>query len=654
MKRINLLSEDTSNKIAAGEVVERPSSVVKEIVENCIDAEAKNITISIEDGGQKSILVKDDGIGIHKEDIKLAFMPHATSKISAIDDIYNITTLGFRGEALPSIASISKVNLKSRTEDNIEGTEIILEGGNVVSFKETGCSKGTTIEVKDLFYNVPARQKFLKSTQREGAIISDLMMRMALSHDNINFKYINNGRQVFNTSGNGDLLECIRTLYGKEVFKNVTMFEGHSDVATVYGYIGNQEISRGSRNRQSIFINKRLIKSKLITTAVENAFKSFLTINKYPFFVLFLEIYPELIDVNVHPSKAEIKFKDDRFIFKFIFDSVHHALRESLKDSFQITFDNEEDKNNSPFIDKNNDEKPKEDLNENKKFLVQSFDLETMSNVAKEEELLNKILEQKKNENLDHVPNRNEVKVTNDLDYKEQFEENNKNIDFSIENKFKEPKAMESQDNYKVENMMPIKLKEAKFPELRIIGQFDNTYILAEAFSTLYLIDQHAAHEKILFEKYMKEISEKDVVSQILAIPVIKELTPKDFCAYEENKEIFKDAGFNIEYFGENTINIREIPLLLGELDPHNLFVDMIEDLKNMGEGNTTKVRYNKIATLACKAAVKAKNNLTLEEMRYLLDELRFIDEPFTCPHGRPTILKYTLKEIEKKFKRIQ
>lgn len=639
--RINLLSEQTSNKIAAGEVVERPSSVVKELLENSIDAKSKNIHISIEEGGENLILVKDDGIGIHYEDVKLAFMPHATSKINELDDIYNITSLGFRGEALPSIASISKVNLKSRLKDSIEGTEIELEGGNIVSFGNTGCSQGTTIEVSNLFYNVPARQKFLKSSKREAAIISDLVLRMALAHNNISFKYFNNGKQVYSTSGSGDLLECIRVLYGKEVCNNIYNFEGHSDIATVYGYIGNEQISKGSRNRQNIYVNKRLIKSKLITTAVENAFRSFLTVNKYPFFTLFLEIYPELIDVNVHPTKSEIKFKDDRFIFKFVFDSVHHALRESLKDTFSIDISEEQD-----LSFKNQNEGLQQNIN--KPFIEQNSILESID----KGEFTNNIRGIHKENFL--------IKENFDPISKDEYRNNNEVVVSNIEKKYECEDHKHIQINEECNNrnntlpMGAIEIKEAKFPTLRIIGQFDNTYILAEAFHELYIVDQHAAHEKIMFEKYMKEIGEKQVISQMLLVPMVCELTPEDFAIYEENKEVFTGAGFNIEYFGENTISIREVPIFLGKLDTKHLFFDILEDLKRMGIGDKLMVRYNKIATIACKSAVKAKNSLSVEEMTYLLEELRFIEEPFTCPHGRPTILKYNLKDIEKKFKRIQ
>ncbi|CAM2931328.1 DNA mismatch repair endonuclease MutL [Hathewaya histolytica] len=624
LNRINLLSEDTSNKIAAGEVVERPASAVKELIENSIDAGAKNISISIEDGGETSIIVSDDGKGIHPEDIRLAFVPHATSKIIDINDIYNITSLGFRGEALASIASVSKVSLKSRKPEFVEGKEIIIEGGNIVDFKDVGCSIGTTIEIRGLFFNVPARQKFLKSSKREAAIISDMILKIALSHSEIAFKYISNGKQVFSTSGNGDLLENIRVLYGKEVYKNVTFFEGHSDVVSVYGYIGNADISRGSRNRQSIFVNKRSINSKLITAAIENAFKSFLTVNKFPFFTILIDIYPEFVDVNVHPTKSEIKFKDERFIFKFIFDSVHHALKDSLKNSFNVTLS--ENKFENIYLKNHNEESTNERIQEKMDLGTDTMALESLQN--------NSIYYKGSKEDIFKAPK----------ETKSSIEDEQQNLSYNT--------------NYKAINeeltTIPIEVKKSKFPEVKIIGQFNNSYILGEAFKELYIIDQHAAHEKILFERYMEEIKNREVISQVLAFPQVQELSQEDYALYYENKEVFFNTGFNIEPFGENTISIREVPIFLGETDVNNLFNDILEDLKNMGKGEKEQVRYLKIATLACKAAVKANHNLSIEEMSHLLNELRFIDQPFTCPHGRPTIIKYTLKEVEKVFKRIQ
>ncbi|SHJ41138.1 DNA mismatch repair protein MutL [Hathewaya proteolytica DSM 3090] len=609
MSKINLLSKETSNKIAAGEVVERPASVVKELIENSIDANSKNIEIRIEDGGQDLIFIKDDGMGMDEEDLKLAFLPHATSKICSIEDIYSISSLGFRGEALPSIASISNVVVQSRSQDSMSGHEIKMDAGQCTCFKEIGCAPGTIFEVRNLFFNVPARQKFLKSSNREAAVISEMVLKMALCNSHIGFTYFNNNKKVYSTSGSGDLLENIRVLYGKEVYENSYYFEGHNDIATVYGYIGNDKVSRGSRSRQTIFINKRLVKNQLISVAVENAFKSFLTINKYPFFTIFLEIYPELIDVNVHPSKSEVKIRDDKMIYKLVFDSVHSALRDNLKESFNIDFENDHNDENHKIV-----EKP---VHEQKNFI----------------------------EYVDKDTNFNSIQKLQERAYKAPVIESNHEV------------KEEQNYNYvnsKTETNIPMEILQAKFPKLKIIGQYNNTYIIGEAFGQLYLIDQHAAHEKIMFEKYINQISKHKVISQIVLVPVLCELSPSEYATYEENVSIFTDMGFKIEPFGDTTLSIREFPLLLGEVNCKKTFFSIIENLKTMGSGSQAEVNYNKIATIACKSAVKANNELSFEEMEFLIDELRFINDPFRCPHGRPTIIKFTLTDIEKMFKRIQ
>ncbi len=595
MKRINVLNEETSNKIAAGEVVERPASVVKELIENSIDANAKVINIEILEGGQKYIKITDDGDGIYPEDIEKAFMPHGTSKIKAIEDIYSINTLGFRGEALPSIAAISNTTLRSRISGNDIGSEIQINGGNIQYIKEVGCSLGTTIEVENIFYNVPARQKFLKSSQREAALISDIVERLALANSKISFKLCSNGKVSLKTFSTEKVFDTIRTIYGKNTSDNIIKFEKHNDIASVHGYVGNAEISRGSRNNQSVFINNRYIKNKLIATAVESAVKSFYMINKYPFFVLFLDMYPEYIDVNVHPTKAEVKFQNDREVFKLVFDAVHEAMRDSLRGSFEFEI-----------------EQSVINLNETIPEKLETIQLP-----------------------MDFKHNEKEIEV---------FYEKPKEI---IKEPFKNKEII-------VTKALPTIEKVAKFPELKVIGQFHSSYIIAEAFDELYLIDQHAAHEKILFEKYTKEIKENEVSAQILLTPEVIELTSEDYIFYVENKEICKSAGFFIEEFGENTIKLSEVPNFLGKPQLKEFFMSILENLKRLGSGETYEVKYNKIASLSCKAAVKANDVLSFDEMRALINNLRFLEDPFNCPHGRPTIIKMSLMEFEKKFKRIQ
>lgn len=675
MKRINLLDEHTSNKIAAGEVVERPSSVVKELVENSIDAEAKNITIEIEEGGISLIRIIDDGNGIHRDDIKKAFMPHATSKIQNVEDIYSIMTLGFRGEALASIASISKILLRSKIDNEDFGAEILIEGGEILSLSETGTNKGTIIEVRDLFYNVPARRKFLKSTSREGALISDIVSRIALSNPDVSIKFYNNGKKVLHTYGTGNLKDVIRTVYGKSISENLIYFENVEDAIHLYGYIGKEEIARGSRNNQSIFVNGRYIKNKTIVAAIENAFKSFATVNKFPFFVLFLEVYPEFVDVNIHPTKAEIKFKEDRGIFKKVFDAVHKAFKSEVFNDFYIPEEEKEQKDKIPTevveeisfnINLNNTysnnlplSQYDDNSNKAKENEINNLPGVSYEDLRREEELYNNLKNLKEFGKIDIKThnNSNSINNDNDVDYK-PVKYNSNTVICEDKKELSQNEINKEQVNKEnvissKENLNNIENRNAKFPNLRIIGQFNKTYILAEYDEVLYMIDQHAAHEKILFEKYLKSIEEGDIVVQQLLVPNLIDLTIDDFCYYEENSEVFTIAGFSIENFGGNTIAIKEVPYFLGKLDPKNLFINILDNIKSLGSGKTTEVKYNRIATLACKAAVKANDSLNQMEMEKLINDLKYIDDPFHCPHGRPVIIKFTNYELDKKFRRI-
>jgi DNA mismatch repair protein MutL len=634
LSRINLLNEETSNKIAAGEVVERPFSVVKELVENSIDASAKNVSIEISDGGQKSIKITDDGTGIHPEDIQKAFLPHATSKIQAVEDIYKITSMGFRGEALASIAAVSNTILKSKTKEFDFGKEISVLGGISNYIKDCGMNVGTSIEVNDLFYNVPARLKFMKSTVREGAAITDIINRIAISHSDMSFKLINNGKQILQTYGTGNVSDSIRSIYGKSISENIIAFQNHNDIASAHGFVGNSEISRGSRNNQSIFVNGRYIKSKLITAAVENAFKSFLMINKFPFFVLFLDIFPEFLDVNIHPTKSEVKFRDDREIFKLVFDGVHRAIKESLKDTFSI----QEEKGSSSF---------KEDNYENMSYFDNNKETavkEIYNNIDIPIDLHSEIKEkQAEIEEVKQVVNNlnlmDELPITVNRVY-----ESNHEIKPSKVNVWK---SIESDDEIN-------SIKKSSFPKLEVIGQFNKTFILCQAINELYIIDQHAAHEKILFEKYMKDIEKRDITVQLLLTPAVIELSTEDYYYFIENKELFKSTGFDIEIFGDNTITVREVPYILGKLNIKNFILDILDNLKNMGTGKTIDVKYDSIAKMACKSAIKANDELSGLEIEALIKKLALADDPFNCPHGRPTIIKITLNELEKRFKRIQ
>ena len=648
MSRINILDEHTANKIAAGEVVERPASVVKELVENSIDANAKNITIEIEEGGLSLIKIIDDGVGIDKDDIEIAFLPHATSKISKVEDIYNINTLGFRGEALASIASISKVSLRSKTNTESNGSELLLEAGKKISMQDVGMNNGTIMEIKELFFNVPARKKFLKSISRESSLINDIVTRISLSNPEVSIRLYNNDKKILNTYGTGKLKDVIRTIYGKNIYENSLYFEGIRGDISVYGYIGKEEIAKGSRNQQSIFVNNRYIKNKTIIAAVENAFKSFSVINKFPFFVIFIDLPPEFVDVNIHPTKAEVKFNDERAIFKLIFDTVHSVLREDAFNKFQSNTDNKvvEDQSIVEAIEFNiptEETYVKQNLSiessENRKELdikdiYNSVDLEDV----KKEESIYKSLKKLDFNNCNRV---GESVPTNNNSENSLNEFNNSNTNYKF-----------SSNIVKVEENKNETIT-AKFPKLRVIGQYNKTYILAENQTDLYIIDQHAAHEKILFEKYFKSIESGNIVVQQLLVPTILDLSLEDFSYYEENKSIFSEAGFVIEHFGGETITIKEVPYFLGRLDAKKLFNEILENLKLLGSGKTAEVKLNKIASMACRAAIKANDYLTYEEMDKLIEDLRYINDPFHCPHGRPIILKFTEYELNKKFRRI-
>lgn len=639
MGKINVLSKETFNKIAAGEVVERPASVVKEIVENSIDAKATEIYIEISEGGENLIKIVDNGEGILKEDMRNAFLPHATSKIKTAEDLFSINTMGFRGEALSSIASVSKVLTKSKTED-VDGQEIFVEGGEIRYEKFAPMDQGTLMEIRDLFFNVPARKKFLKSNSRETSIITDIVSKIALAHPDISFNFVTDGRSVLKTYGSANQKDVIRQVYNKKIYENLFYFENHYDSFSIYGFIGNEEISRGTRGQQSIFVNKRVVQNRTITAAMERAFKSFATVNKFPFFVLNIDIFPELIDVNIHPQKSEIKFEDERHIFKCVFDTVHEALRRGLRDTFSVK----------------EEEQPSEQFEQLHLQNKSSVYIDIPVDLAKslETRIRENGTSRDFGNNNDEVNDVHEsaVNETKGSYANENTSQNPSEFDFSSRSvKEDERVKRETWPEEKIETGMP--QRQAKFPMPKIIGQFRATYILAEIYDELYIFDQHAAHEKINFEKYMKQIKEGDVVSQPLLIPEIADLSLEDFNLYRENTEILNEAGFLIEEFGDRSISIREVPLFLGKTQASGYVQEILDDIRNLGKGTKEDVKYLRIATTACKASIKAYENLTMEEMRFLIEELRFIEDPFTCPHGRPTLTKLTEKDMQKMFRRI-
>lgn len=633
MSKINVLSPETASKIAAGEVVEKPSSVVKEMVENSIDAHSNNIIVEIINGGLDLIKVTDDGTGIRNDDLSKAFMPHATSKIREINDIFNITSLGFRGEALASVAAVSKTLLKSKSADDKDGMEIYIEGGEEKYLTYSPISKGTMVEVRELFWNVPARLKFLKNPQKEGNSVNDIMLRLALSYPSVSITYFNNEKQVFKTYGTGNLIDVIRAVYNRKTAENVMYFENQYEDFRIYGYIGNEELSRGTRAQETLIINGRYVNSRPLAIAVENAFKSFITVSKFPFFVLNIDLNPNSIDVNVHPQKAEVKFEDERLMFTSVFETVHRALREFYKDKLDFGQDTE-----SPYKSEFNPEIKTEPQSffksENTDFGFK-FGENDNRNLIKESGISKQY--------------KGKISDTNTYPFNKNDKEKDDTIhEVSLPVDLKSPTSHVEDEAYPIE----IEVTDEKFPLPKVIGQYNKTYILAEHNTSLYLFDQHACHEKINFEKYMEEIESRHIVVQPLLAPYVLDLTIEDHQIFNENKEVFTGAGFTIEDFGERSISIREVPYFLGKTDLKSYFTDILDNLKNLGKGTTKEVKYLRIATAACKASIKANENLSMEEMTNLLNILRFLKEPFTCPHGRPTMIRFSLADLEKQFRR--
>ena len=607
MGRVNILDISIANKIAAGEVVERPAAIVKELVENSIDAKAKNIVIQIHGGGKELIKISDDGEGIHNDDIEKIFLPHATSKIQKEEDLYNINSLGFRGEALPSIASVSKVFLKSRSDEFNYGMSIQIDGGIIIDKCECACNVGTEIEVRDLFYNTPARFKFLKSENRETAIIRDVVTKLAISNYEISFEYMVNDKLVFKTTGKS-LRDAIINIFGLNVLENLFFVENNCEKLNIFGYIGDINFCKSSRNNQYFFVNNRIVKNKNLMLSIENAYRNYMTVNKFPFFILFLSVNSKDIDVNIHPTKAEIKFEDEKIVYGFLYKTCINELNDYLS--------------NSTLVKKNylGDISPLE--NSNNFNLTQS----KITPLSKEE--VQDLIKKRENDLYNQT-------IENEIPYNLVSKEFDKN---QLEN---------LEENFKFEI-----LKEDNFSDFKIIGQYNNTYIIGEWYKCLYIIDQHVAHEKILFEEFIQRIKTKTIVRQLI-LPIIVNLEQLEYATYKSNKDCFEKCGFSIEDFGENSIIIREVPFEFKDCDVKSLILEIISNIDNFGSGTLDEVKYNLIATKACKSAVKANCQLNMDEIKILLSKLMELENPFTCPHGRPIIIKFSLVEIEKMFKRV-
>lgn len=603
MGRVRILDVSIANKIAAGEVVERPATIVKELVENSIDAKAKNITIEIKGGGREYIRISDNGEGVHRDDIEKIFLSHATSKIENEEDLFNIKSLGFRGEALPSIASVAKVYFKSRSNDFDYGNSIKIEGGKTISKEECSLNVGTEVEVRDLFYNTPARLKFLKNDSRETALIREVATRLAISNYEISFEYISNDKTIFRTTGKS-LREAIINIFGINTLENLFLIENNCEKMNIFGYIGNINFCKSSRNYQYFFVNNRIVKNKNLIMSIENAYKNYMIVNKFPFFILFLEIDPTNIDVNVHPTKSEIKFEDERMVYGFLYKTCVNELNDYLSNSTLKNNLSTSTRPNDVFVPTQPALTPftKED--------IQSY-----------------------------------KEMRNDEEYSKLIESEIKyNL---VEKEFDNNRFEDLEENFKFEI-----LKENDFSNFKIIGQYNNTYIIGEWYRDLYIIDQHVAHEKILFEEFVDQIKNKTIERQLI-VPIVLNLNQLEYTTYKNNKKCFDECGFYIEKFGENSIVIREVPFEFRNCNIKDLILEIIENIENFGSGTLDEVKYDLIATKACKNSVKANCQLNDTEIKILLSKLMKLKNPFTCPHGRPIIIKFSLNEVEKMFKRI-
>lgn len=657
-KKINILDDITINKIAAGEVVERPSSVTKELIENSIDANSTQIVIDITDGGKKQIRITDNGSGILSSEVDKSFLRHATSKIKEIDDLYDLYSLGFRGEALASIASVSRLEMITKTKEEPIGTKVILEGGKEILKEPVGTKNGTTIIIKDLFFNTPVRQKFLKSTHAETINISDLINKLAIGNTHIQFKYINNGKLMLNTPGDGKLLSVIRSIYGKEIVENLIEIDEKGECCSLSGYIGNNNIYRSNKNLQHIYINNRFVKSKIILDAINEAYKSIIPINKHGVCFLNININPTKIDVNIHPTKMEIKFENDKDLYIEIRDLLKRKLLNTaligkyesydrkpiISESKEAYLAKKEETSNTVISNKINKTMPIEELDDNNKFMSFEEALSKENNKKDNKESLNSV---DKKEDIKLQPlesKKGEYFIDGNIDLSKSFTFDELEYLSNVDNKGNDIEIIKEENPIKNENRFSI-------TDFRVVGSILNTYIVLEKNDSMYLLDQHAAHEKVLYEEYMKKFKNHKIDMQMLLDPIVVEVSNVDMLKVESNLDLFLKFGFEIELFGNNHIMIRGVPTILGNPESEKFIlqiIDNIEDLKNSYD-----LKGDKFASMACRAAIKANDKIHTMEMKKLLSQMELCENPFTCPHGRPTIVEISKKEIEKMFKRI-
>lgn len=673
MPEIKLLNQETIDKIAAGEVVERPSSVVKELVENAIDAKATAITVEIKEGGTSFIRITDNGSGIEHAQVPIAFLRHSTSKIRQVEDLLSITSLGFRGEALSSIAAVSQVELITKTYGELTGTRYVIEGSKEVANEEIGAPEGTTFLVRNLFYNVPARRKFLKTAQTEGNYISDLMERLALSHPDVSFKFISNGQTKMHTAGNSKEKDLIYHIYGRDITAALLPIEQKTPLFEVHGFIGKPLISRGNRNYENYFINGRYIKSALLSKAIEEAYKGFVMQHQYPFCVLYFNFETELLDVNVHPTKMELRFSDNEKVYHVLFDIIRKAL--THKDFIpDVPVEEKKPQKREPIA----------------AGTPEPFERRRMPNVEPGAGVNAQILQQAASQQVavqQAVPQQatgQQPSLQSAVLHptKTQPAENQSIFDKLLK---KEPAKAAEENTYQVKPKEPetgiqqnpvmpeqdIQTKRAAEPVLeayyeqqsfltkearkehRILGQLFDTYWLVQYEDKLFIIDQHAAHEKVLYEKTMERVKKKTFSSQTLSPPTILTLNAQEEEMLERYREEITTFGYEVEPFGGKEYAVTAVPADFTDIDMRSMFVEMLDDFANISGADAPNLIMEKVASMSCKAAIKGNQAISRSEMEVLIDELLQLENPYNCPHGRPTIIAMSKYEIEKKFKRI-
>ena len=649
LRKIAVLDQHTIDKIAAGEVVERPSSVVKELVENAIDAGATAVTVEITEGGKKLMRITDNGSGMEADQVRLAFLRHATSKIEKVEDLEHIASLGFRGEALSSIAAVSQVELITKTASAISGTRYLIEGGKEISLEELGAPEGTTFLIRNLFYNTPARSKFLKSDTTEGNYIGALMEQLALSHPEIAFKFMQNKQVKLHTSGNNQVKDVIYSIYGRDITKALLPLETENDFMKVTGFVGKPEISRGNRTFESYAVNGRYVKNNIITKAIEDAYKGFLMQHKFPFVSLHIEMNGNDLDVNVHPRKMEVRFARGPEVY----DALYQAIREALTRREMI-----------PSVPVGKEERmPKE------KTLLRSSQVPEPFEQKRREQLYTSRVA----ETLPPVKETSSFSREEESWFSGTLRENQKRAEEEAQRKQQipaEPKEAQVQETPKEpeetkpqeeESSPGVQLEFFKekllAPESRsrhqLIGQVFDTYWLGQFEDQLYIIDQHAAHEKVYYERLVKQLQNQEITSQYLSPPLVITLSPREEALLKANKTCFQKFGFEIEPFGGKEYCISAVPSNLYGAAEETLFLDMLDQLSMEGGQDMLDLFTARLATMACKAAVKGNHSMSSREADQLIDELLTLENPYHCPHGRPTIISMSRTELEKKFKRI-